>query len=183
MLISLVVQDQGYPSAVFSRMLPIRQYISDRSIADLPPWYARARLPGVHFEAQERWTHSHRGWQPWYRRHHNVKWHTDFDGKLESGLFKMMAIGLSKFAGARQYHAFAIDTKVVDHSVHGASNRLEGHWSGACDSRSGSWFLSARFPRRKDAESPACAARCRRRFDRAPAGNTCVLTQVICSRR
>jgi hypothetical protein len=36
-----------------------------------------------------------------------VKWHTDFDGKLESGLFKMMAIGLGKFAGARQYHAFA----------------------------------------------------------------------------
>jgi hypothetical protein len=36
-----------------------------------------------------------------------VKWHTDFEGKLESGLFKMMAIGLGKFAGARQYHAFA----------------------------------------------------------------------------
>jgi hypothetical protein len=36
-----------------------------------------------------------------------VKWHTDFAGKLESGLFKMMAIGLGKFAGARQYHAFA----------------------------------------------------------------------------
>jgi hypothetical protein len=36
-----------------------------------------------------------------------VKWHTDFDGKLESGFFKMMAIGLGKFAGAQQYHAFA----------------------------------------------------------------------------
>ena len=36
-----------------------------------------------------------------------VKWHTDFAGKLESGLFKMMAIGLGKFAGARQYHTFA----------------------------------------------------------------------------
>lgn len=36
-----------------------------------------------------------------------VKWHTDFSGKLESGLFKMMAIGLGKFAGARQYHTFA----------------------------------------------------------------------------
>jgi len=36
-----------------------------------------------------------------------VKWHTDFDGALESGLFKMMAIGLGKFAGARQYHTFA----------------------------------------------------------------------------
>lgn len=36
-----------------------------------------------------------------------VKWHTDFSGVLESGLFKMMAIGLGKFAGARQYHTFA----------------------------------------------------------------------------
>ena len=36
-----------------------------------------------------------------------VKWHTDFTGSLESGLFKMMAIGLGKFAGARQYHTFA----------------------------------------------------------------------------
>src|SRR5271157_1899958 len=36
-----------------------------------------------------------------------VKWHTDFAGKIESGLFKMMAIGLGKFAGARLYHAYA----------------------------------------------------------------------------
>ncbi|HEX4808785.1 MAG TPA: hypothetical protein VH325_07645 [Bryobacteraceae bacterium] len=36
-----------------------------------------------------------------------VKPHTDFSGILESGLFKMMAIGLGKFAGARQYHTFA----------------------------------------------------------------------------
>jgi hypothetical protein len=36
-----------------------------------------------------------------------VKWHTDFAGKIESGLFKMMAIGLGKFAGARHYHTHA----------------------------------------------------------------------------
>jgi hypothetical protein len=36
-----------------------------------------------------------------------VKWHTDFDGKIESGLFKMMAIGLGKFAGAKRYHTYA----------------------------------------------------------------------------
>jgi hypothetical protein len=36
-----------------------------------------------------------------------VKWHTDFAGKLESGLSKMMAIGLGKFAGAQRYHTFA----------------------------------------------------------------------------
>ncbi len=36
-----------------------------------------------------------------------VKWHTDFEAKIESGLFKMMAIGLGKFAGAQRYHAYA----------------------------------------------------------------------------
>jgi hypothetical protein len=36
-----------------------------------------------------------------------VKWHTDFSGKLESGLFKMMAIGLGKAVGAKTYHTFA----------------------------------------------------------------------------
>ncbi|MBV9302378.1 MAG: hypothetical protein JOY62_03090 [Acidobacteriaceae bacterium] len=35
-----------------------------------------------------------------------VKWHTDFSGSIESGLFKMLAIGVGKFAGARQYHTF-----------------------------------------------------------------------------
>jgi len=36
-----------------------------------------------------------------------VKWHTDYSGKIESGLFKMMAIGLGKFAGAQRYHSYA----------------------------------------------------------------------------
>jgi hypothetical protein len=36
-----------------------------------------------------------------------VKWHTTFDGRLESGLMKMMAIGLGKFAGAQKYHTHA----------------------------------------------------------------------------
>jgi hypothetical protein len=36
-----------------------------------------------------------------------VKWHTNFIGKIESGLFKMMAIGLGKFAGAQRYHTYA----------------------------------------------------------------------------
>ena len=35
-----------------------------------------------------------------------VKWHTDFSGKIESGLFKMMALGLGKFAGAQRYHTY-----------------------------------------------------------------------------
>src|SRR5215468_4006427 len=36
-----------------------------------------------------------------------VKWHTDFAGRIESGLFKMLAIGLGKFAGAQRYHTYA----------------------------------------------------------------------------
>ncbi len=33
-----------------------------------------------------------------------IKQHTDFAGKIESGLYKMMAIGLGKWAGAKNYH-------------------------------------------------------------------------------
>jgi hypothetical protein len=36
-----------------------------------------------------------------------IKQHTDFAGKIESGLFKMMGIGLGKWAGARNYHTYA----------------------------------------------------------------------------
>jgi hypothetical protein len=36
-----------------------------------------------------------------------VKWHTNFSGSIESGLFKMMAIGVGKFAGAERYHTHA----------------------------------------------------------------------------
>lgn len=37
-----------------------------------------------------------------------IKWHTDFTGGVESGLFKMMALGLGKFAGAHRYHTYAV---------------------------------------------------------------------------
>ena len=36
-----------------------------------------------------------------------IKWHTDFAGTIESGLLKMIAIGLGKFAGAQRYHTHA----------------------------------------------------------------------------
>lgn len=36
-----------------------------------------------------------------------IKQHTDFEGKIESGLFKMMGIGLGKWAGAKNYHTHA----------------------------------------------------------------------------
>lgn len=37
-----------------------------------------------------------------------VKWHTDFEGTLESGIHKMMAIGLGKWAGAQRYHTHGL---------------------------------------------------------------------------
>ena len=37
-----------------------------------------------------------------------VKWHTGFTGALESGVHKMMAIGLGKWEGAKRYHAWAL---------------------------------------------------------------------------
>ncbi len=37
-----------------------------------------------------------------------VKWHTGFTGGLESGVHKMMAIGLGKWEGAKRYHAWAL---------------------------------------------------------------------------
>ena len=37
-----------------------------------------------------------------------VKWHTGFEGKLESGVHKMMAIGLGKWEGAKRYHAWGV---------------------------------------------------------------------------
>ena len=37
-----------------------------------------------------------------------VKWHTGFEGRIESGVHKMMAIGLGKWEGARRYHMWAV---------------------------------------------------------------------------
>jgi hypothetical protein len=48
-----------------------------------------------------------------------IKQHTDFMGKLESGLFKMMGIGLGKWAGAKNYHthAYRLGMEAVIRSV------------------------------------------------------------------
>ena len=37
-----------------------------------------------------------------------VKWHTGFEGRIESGVHKMMAIGLGKGEGAKRYHMWAV---------------------------------------------------------------------------
>ena len=52
-----------------------------------------------------------------------VKWHTTFNGRLESGLMKMMAIGLGKFAGAQKYHTHA-QRLGLEHVIRTAGRRV-----------------------------------------------------------
>jgi hypothetical protein len=52
-----------------------------------------------------------------------VKWHTTFDGQLESGLMKMTAIGLGKFAGAQKYHTHARRLG-LEHVIRAAGRRV-----------------------------------------------------------
>ena len=54
-----------------------------------------------------------------------VKWHTTFDGRLESGLMKMMAIGLGKFAGAQKYHTHA-QRLGLEHVIRTVGRRVLG---------------------------------------------------------
>src|SRR3954453_7882733 len=54
-----------------------------------------------------------------------VKWHTDFAGKIESGLFKMMAIGLGKFAGAQRYHTYAYNLG-LEHVIRSIGRQVLG---------------------------------------------------------
>jgi hypothetical protein len=52
-----------------------------------------------------------------------VKWHTTFSGRIESGLMKMMAIGLGKFAGAQKYHTHA-KRLGLEHIIRTAGRRV-----------------------------------------------------------
>lgn len=52
-----------------------------------------------------------------------VKWHTTFTGRLESGLMKMTAIGLGKFAGAQKYHVHA-QRLGLEHVIRTAARRV-----------------------------------------------------------
>src|SRR5437870_1694852 len=50
------------------------------------------------------WLDRHAADTDWIGLVNRVKPHTDFKGSIESGLFKMMTIGLGKYKGAIQYH-------------------------------------------------------------------------------
>jgi hypothetical protein len=50
------------------------------------------------------WVDRHAAEADWIGLVNRVKPHTDFKGTIESGLFKMMTIGLGKYKGAIQYH-------------------------------------------------------------------------------
>jgi hypothetical protein len=54
-----------------------------------------------------------------------VKWHTDFSGKIESGLFKMMALGLGKFAGAQRYHTYGYKL-AMEHVIRAVGRQVLG---------------------------------------------------------
>ena len=49
----------------------------------------------------------------WIGLVNRVKPHTDFKGEIESGLFKMMTIGLGKYHGATQYHRAIVNHHYV----------------------------------------------------------------------
>ncbi len=52
-----------------------------------------------------------------------VKWHTTFTGRIESGLMKMISIGLGKFAGAQKYHAHS-QRFGLEHVIRSAARRV-----------------------------------------------------------
>jgi len=52
-----------------------------------------------------------------------VKWHTTFDGAIESGLMKMLSIGFGKFAGAQKYHSHA-QRLGLEHVIRTAGRRV-----------------------------------------------------------
>jgi hypothetical protein len=54
------------------------------------------------------WLDRHAAEADWIGLVNRVKPHTDFKGSIESGLFKMMTIGLGKYTGAVQYHRMNI---------------------------------------------------------------------------
>jgi hypothetical protein len=52
-----------------------------------------------------------------------VKWHTNYDGPIESGLCKMLAVGFGKLAGAERYHIQAY-TRGLGHVVRSAARQV-----------------------------------------------------------
>jgi hypothetical protein len=55
------------------------------------------------------WVDRVAGEADWIGLVNRVKPHTDFKGSIESGLFKMMTIGLGKLKGATQYHRASVN--------------------------------------------------------------------------
>ncbi|MGH7324319.1 MAG: lactate racemase domain-containing protein [Candidatus Rokuibacteriota bacterium] len=55
------------------------------------------------------WLDRHAAEADWIGLVNRVKPHTDFKGSIESGLFKMMTIGLGKYHGAVQYHRMNVN--------------------------------------------------------------------------
>ena len=74
-----------------------------------------------------------------------VKWHTSFAGRTESGVSKMLAIGLGKVAGARSVHAHA-RTHGMEKCVRSVANLLRstGKVLGALGILEDAWHETAK---------------------------------------
>ncbi len=53
-----------------------------------------------------------------------IKPHTDFAGQLESGMMKMMAMGIGKHRGAQSYHAYAIRGDRYEAAIRAAASAV-----------------------------------------------------------
>src|SRR2546427_127076 len=82
------------------RMLKIRQTFPRPRVTDISAAVAQAgEALGLPV-----WLDRYAAEADWIGLVNRVKPHTDFKGSIESGLFKMMTIGLGKYQGAIQYH-------------------------------------------------------------------------------
>jgi hypothetical protein len=109
-----------------------------------------------------------------------VKWHTDFIGQIESGLFKMMAIGIGKFAGAHVYHthAYRMGLEAVIRSVGRqvlTSGKILGGLAILEDAYHHTGQLTAVAPHEMEAQEEALLATAKSWMARIPAPGVDVL--------
>ncbi|MDX2027791.1 MAG: hypothetical protein SFW62_04070 [Alphaproteobacteria bacterium] len=53
-----------------------------------------------------------------------VKWHTDFEDTIESGLFKMMTVGMGKLTGAKNYHRLGYEGRGLGEIIRSAGRHI-----------------------------------------------------------
>src|SRR6267143_422204 len=94
------------PAMPLPMMYRVRQSFPRQRLVDIP---AGVRASMARVQVGEAlglpvWCDKTASEADWIGVVNRVKPHTDFKGEIESGLFKMMTIGLGKYRGATQYH-------------------------------------------------------------------------------